>query len=93
TAAAGVASALGVSRMLFVTDVPGILHDGELVKFTSPEHIQSLVENGVIYGGMIPKVRAAEACLQSGVSEVAIVSGHRSFYDDEGLYGTTIQGA
>lgn len=79
TAAGAVASQLGVERMIVVTDVPGIMKtiDGE--KVTLPEvtvaEIEEMIASGDIYGGMIPKVRAAIACIQGKVQEVVIVSG------------------
>ncbi|QJC53755.1 acetylglutamate kinase [Paenibacillus albicereus] len=79
TAAGAVASQLGVERMIVVTDVPGILRtvDGEkrvLPRVTAAE-IDEMIASGEIYGGMIPKVKAALACLHGNVREVAIVSG------------------
>ncbi|MGN7457249.1 acetylglutamate kinase [Paenibacillus pasadenensis] len=79
TAAGAVASKLGVERMIVVTDVPGILRavDGEkrvLPRVTAAE-IDEMIASGEIYGGMIPKVKAALACLHGNVREVAIVSG------------------
>ncbi|OXM15076.1 acetylglutamate kinase [Paenibacillus herberti] len=79
TAAGAVASQLGVERMIVVTDVPGILRivDGErqvMPRITAVE-IEAMIASGEIYGGMIPKVRAALACLHGNVREVAIVSG------------------
>jgi len=62
-----------------VTDVPGILHTagGErrvLPRVTAAD-IEAMIASGDIYGGMIPKVRAAVDCLRGGVSEVVIVDG------------------
>jgi acetylglutamate kinase len=79
TAAGAVASFLGVERMIVVTDVPGILKklDGELSVLptvTVPE-IEAMITSGEIYGGMIPKVRAAIQCIQGRVREVVIVDG------------------
>ncbi|WP_274654155.1 acetylglutamate kinase [Paenibacillus humicola] len=80
TAAGAVASHLGVERMIVVTDVPGILKTDEsgakrvLPSVTFPE-IEAMIASGEIYGGMIPKVRAAMQCVQGRVREVVIVSG------------------
>lgn len=79
TAAGAVASQLGVERMIVVTDVPGIMRvvDGErqvLPRITAKE-IGEMIASGEIYGGMIPKVKAALACLHGDVREVVIVSG------------------
>ncbi|MEK4004065.1 acetylglutamate kinase [Paenibacillus sp. FSL H3-0333] len=79
TAAGAVASYIGSPSMIVVTDVPGIMRtvDGEKVVLPSVTvaQIEVLIENGEIYGGMIPKVRAAMDCIQGQVSEVIIVDG------------------
>jgi len=79
TAAGAVASFLGVERMIVVTDVPGILKtiDGEkrVLPTVTIQEIETMITTGEIYGGMIPKVRAAMQCIQGLVSEVVIVDG------------------
>jgi acetylglutamate kinase len=79
TAAGAVASHIGVERMIVVTDVPGILKtvDGEKVVLpvVTVQEIENMIASGDIYGGMIPKVRAAIQCIQGDVREVVIVNG------------------
>ncbi|WP_145139500.1 acetylglutamate kinase [Paenibacillus sp. Y412MC10] len=79
TAAGAVASHLGVDRMIVVTDVPGILKavDGEkqVLPSVTVQQIEDMIVSGDIYGGMIPKVRAAVSCIQGDVQEVVIVDG------------------
>lgn len=79
TAAGAVAAALGAGRLVVVTDVPGILRtvDGEkrLLPVAAVADIEAMIESGDIYGGMIPKVRAAASCLAGGVQEVVIADG------------------
>jgi acetylglutamate kinase len=79
TAAGAVASHLGVERMIVVTDVPGIMKTvgGEKIVLPSVtvKEINEMIESGDIYGGMIPKVRAAIQCIQGKVNEVIIVNG------------------
>lgn len=79
TAAGAVASHLGVDRMIVVTDVPGIMKAVDGVKKVLPsvtvQQIEDMIQTGEIYGGMIPKVRAAIACIQGKVKEVVIVDG------------------
>jgi acetylglutamate kinase len=79
TAAGAVASALGVRRLIAVTDVPGILisENGEktVVPSVTAQEIEQLIASGEIYGGMIPKVRAAVQCIQGSVEEAVIVDG------------------
>jgi acetylglutamate kinase len=79
TAAGAVASHLGVEQMIVVTDVPGIMKTVDGTKQVLPsvtvQEIESMIASGEIYGGMIPKVRAAIQCIQGKVSEVVIVDG------------------
>lgn len=79
TAAGAVASHLGVERMIVVTDVPGIMRtvDGEKVVLPSVtvRETEEMIASGEIYGGMIPKVKAAVQCIQGRVREVVIVDG------------------
>lgn len=79
TAAGAVASHLGVNRMIVVTDVPGIMKGSGGEKRVLPtvtvQEIEDMIGTGEIYGGMIPKVRAAISCIHGKVSEVVIVDG------------------
>lgn len=79
TAAGAVASELGVEQMIVVTDVPGILKNinGEkrVLESVTVQEIEDMILSGEIYGGMIPKVRAAIACINGKVKEVVIVDG------------------
>lgn len=79
TAAGAVASYVHSPKMIVVTDVPGIMRMVEGQKIVLPsvtvQEIEELIESGEIYGGMIPKVRAAMDCIQGSVSEVIIVDG------------------
>jgi len=72
-AAAAIAAALGADTLDFVSNVPGVLADGELVPHLSPETAETLIASGTIAGGMIPKVRAALDALERGVPAVRIV--------------------
>lgn len=79
TAAGAVASHIGASQMIVVTDVPGIMRTVEGMKQVLPSvtvaDIEQMINTGEIYGGMIPKVRAAIQCIQGDVQEVVIVHG------------------
>ncbi|GAB2719666.1 acetylglutamate kinase [Paenibacillus thermoaerophilus] len=81
TAAGAVASRLGVERMIVVTDVPGIMRtvDGEkrVLPQVTVSEIDEMIASGEIYGGMIPKVKAAVQCITGDVREVVIVDGAR----------------
>lgn len=91
TAAGAVASELGVKQMIVVTDVPGILKtvNGEkrVLESVTVQQIEDMIQTGEIYGGMIPKVRAAVACISGKVSEVVIVDG-----SEPGVLGKVLSG-
>ncbi|KEK26067.1 acetylglutamate kinase [Bacillus gaemokensis] len=91
TAAAGIAAALGAKELIFITDVDGVLSQGELLKKTDEAEILHLIKTGVITGGMIPKVRAALTSLQMGVQYASIVNGTKNFVGITGEWiGTTV---
>jgi acetylglutamate kinase len=75
TAAGAVTAALGAERLVMVTDVPGILREGQLLTQVTVPQVEAMIASGEIYGGMIPKVKAAMDCLAGGVNEVMIVGG------------------
>ncbi|WP_410770686.1 acetylglutamate kinase [Fontibacillus sp. BL9] len=91
TAAGAVASVLGVQQMIVVTDVPGILKsvNGEkkVLRTVTVQQIEDMILTGEIYGGMIPKVRAAVACINGKVNEVVIVDG-----SEPGVLGKVLAG-
>jgi acetylglutamate kinase len=60
-AAAAIAAALGAERLVFVTDVAGVLLDGRPLERVAAPTLGALVERGAIHSGMLPKLSAAEA--------------------------------
>ena len=64
-AAAVLAVALGADRLVFVSDVPGVLVDGEVVRQLSESDISQL--NGHLTGGIVPKLQAAVLAARGGV--------------------------
>ncbi|ERI04518.1 acetylglutamate kinase [Aneurinibacillus aneurinilyticus] len=80
TAAGAVAGAAGTKRLIMVTDVPGVMQEKDGVRQVLPEldkeKIAELIADGIIYGGMIPKVRAALDALGNNVEEVWIINGY-----------------
>ena len=90
TAAAAVAVAVKAEKVLFVTDVPGVLKDNQIIEQASRTEMISLIDNGTISGGMIPKVMAAVRSLDGGLKEAMIVSGKTQLLDGEKIVGTTI---
>ncbi|KRG09695.1 acetylglutamate kinase [Lederbergia galactosidilytica] len=90
SAAAAIAVAMSAEKILFVTDVPGILKDQQVIETVSQNEVHSLIEEGVITGGMIPKVLAALKSLEGGMNRVMIVSGKSPLYKKGQFIGTTI---
>ena len=79
TAAAYIAGALGAARLIMMTDVAGILRDKDdpstlITNITIPE-AKKLKEDGVISGGMIPKVDCCIEAIDAGVQTVTIMDG------------------
>ncbi len=67
TAAGAIAAALGATRMLMLTDVAGVLgKDGELITELTVSQAESLIRDGTVSGGMIPKV---ETCINAVLGE------------------------
>jgi len=71
-AAGAIAAALTASYAAFVTNVPGVQNNGSVVPFLTLDQARDLIEDGVIFGGMIPKVAAALDAVRSGVARVVI---------------------
>lgn len=78
-AASAVASALKARRLVFMSDVPGLLADpkdpSSLISTLRVHEVPRLKEEGVISAGMIPKVDSAVRALQSGVRRVHFIDG------------------
>ncbi|MGE6538485.1 acetylglutamate kinase [Bacillus luti] len=91
SAAAGIAAAISAKELIFITDVDGILHEGNLIKKADESEIVTFIEEGIITGGMIPKVQAALTSLKMGVQKVSIVNGTKDFTKVTGeCIGTTV---
>ena len=76
TFAGAIAGALKASRLLFLTDVPGVLDkDKNLIKELSVTEARKLIADGTISGGMIPKVETCIEAIQRGVEGVVILNG------------------
>ena len=78
TAAGEIARALHAERLIFLTDVEGVLDArGELVPVLDADGVSKLREAGVLAGGMLPKVDAALRATEGG-AVASIVDGRRS---------------
>jgi acetylglutamate kinase len=76
TFAGAIAGALGAKRLLFLTDVPGVLDKNKnLIKQLKISEIHALIADGTITGGMIPKVETCIYAVERGVEGVVILDG------------------
>ena len=101
TAAAYIAGALGAERLIMMTDIAGILRDKDDPDTLIPEltisQAKALYEEGVISGGMIPKVDCCIEAIHKGVKNVIIMDGRvphsilMEILTDEGA-GTMVTG-
>ncbi len=70
------ASVLGAEKLLLLTNTPGVLDDnGELLTGLTAYDTDALIEQGVIHGGMLPKVDCALDAVKSGVKTSHIIDG------------------
>ncbi|SDJ42643.1 N-acetylglutamate kinase [Salimicrobium halophilum] len=90
TAAAGIARALDAEKLIFVTDVPGVMKNKEVLTKLTSRDINQLIEEKTIDGGMIPKVRGAEEALSETLEEVMITSGKQPIIQNNAWQGTII---
>jgi acetylglutamate kinase len=89
TVAGEVAAALGVGRLVFLTDVAGVKGaSGEFVAALSADECRALIEAGAIGGGMIPKVEACLRAAEAGATSL-IVDGRQPGALRAALQGTT----
>lgn len=99
TVAAEVAISLGARRLVYLSDVPGLLRNPEdsnsLLSSLPVDQVDSLKEEGIIAKGMLPKVNSAVDALKSGVNRVHLIDGRLphsillEIFTDEGI-GTEI---
>ncbi|HJH30236.1 MAG TPA: acetylglutamate kinase [Methanosarcinaceae archaeon] len=79
TVAGDIAAALNAKKLILMTDVPGLLRDindkSSRISRVTVDEVESLIDEGVISGGMTPKMRSAAASAMSGVERVHIIDG------------------
>ncbi|GAB5463712.1 acetylglutamate kinase [Hoeflea alexandrii] len=76
TFAGAIAGAVEASRLLFLTDVPGVLDkNGKLIDELNVREARALIADGTISGGMIPKVETCIEAIERGVKGVVILNG------------------
>ena len=101
TAASFIAGAMKAERLITMTDIPGILRDvndpDSIIKRVTTEEARQLFADGVISGGMIPKVECCIEAIEKGVRRVTILDGRvphallLELLTDEGA-GTLVKG-
>ncbi len=101
TAASYIAGAMHAERLITMTDIPGILRDvndpDSIIKRVNTEEARELFREGVITGGMIPKVECCIEAIEKGVRRVTILDGRvphavlLELLTDEGA-GTMVKG-
>lgn len=90
-AAASVAAALRAEKLVYLSDVEGVLVNGTLVKSLTKDDAGRLMESGIIINGMIPKIRSAFNALEAGVEKVHMIDGRvkhsllLEIFTDEGV--------
>ena len=99
TAAGEVASAVGAEKLIILTDVPGVLRDpsdpDSLIQKIRISEVPGLIEEGIISGGMIPKIETCVQAIEGGVKSCHIIDGRKKhsllleIFTDEGI-GTMI---
>jgi acetylglutamate kinase len=90
-AAAAIATALRAEKLVYLSDVEGVLGEQGLVHTLTLQNAEQLINGGVIASGMIPKVQSAFDALQSGVRKVHMIDGRvkhsllLEIFTDEGI--------
>ncbi len=76
TAAGAIAGAIGATRLLMLTDVTGVLDKkGDLITDITARQARTLIKNGTISGGMIPKIETCLDAVKAGVEASVIMDG------------------
>lgn len=90
-AASAIASSLRAEKLVYLSDIEGVIMDGERVSTLTRSKAELLIVRQAITGGMIPKVRSAFDTLNAGVKKVHIVDGRikhsmlLEIFTDEGI--------
>ena len=81
TAAGEVAGYIGAEKLIILTDVPGVLKDpsdlDSLIQKIKISEVPDLIEQGIITGGMIPKIETCVNAIESGVKSCHIIDGRK----------------
>ncbi len=92
------AEVLEAEKLILLTNTPGVLdRNGELLTGLSTRRVEELIEQGVIHGGMLPKIRCGLDAVKGGVNATHIIDGREphavlvELFTDEGI-GSLIRG-
>ncbi|MBE6505329.1 MAG: acetylglutamate kinase [Methanobrevibacter millerae] len=81
TAAGEVAGAVDAEKLIILTDVPGVLRDpsdpDSLIKQIRISEVPELIEQGILTGGMIPKIETCVRAIENGVKSCHIIDGRK----------------
>jgi len=81
TAACKIAEALHARKLVFMSDVPGILADcsdeNSVIATICTSDIDKLIKDGVLSGGMLPKIAGCVSALNSGINKVHMIDGRQ----------------
>lgn len=69
-----IAAAVDAARVVFITNVEGVMENGEVRRTLTPAEVERMIAEEVIFGGMIPKVRTALATLEKGIPKAVITN-------------------
>ena len=94
TAAGAIASSLKAKRILLLTDVEGVLDsEKKLIPSISVTQAESMINNKIITGGMIPKIETCLATVEAGVKAAVIIDGRSSHAILREIFTTSGPGA
>jgi len=97
-AAGAVATALKAEKLVYLSDTEGILVRDKLISTLTKSQAQNYIQDGSIFGGMIPKVTSAFDTLDAGVNKVHIIDGRikhsllLEIFTDEGVGTQMVHG-
>ena len=75
TTASRIAVSLGAYKIIFMTDVDGVLEKGNLCAQLTSSEVEKMIEKKVVTGGMSPKVNSCIYCVKNGVESAQIING------------------
>jgi acetylglutamate kinase len=73
-AATAIAAKLGAIKLVFISNVPGILVAGRVVRVVTARQAEEWIAEGIIFGGMVPKVRSAVEAVHNGIAQAVITN-------------------